>query len=104
MCHSLADERGLGAVSTLQECVLRDVNTRVGRQLLSGVQGLRESCLGTLRRCLQQLEDDCFNGGEEPSVTHALKKVTLWLGLRCLVQWFALSFLVIFILSHSKFS
>ena len=59
--------------TTIQELVLREVNRRVGNQLVCGVQGLRENCIGTLQRCLSQLEEDCSRGGEQPSVTHALK-------------------------------
>ncbi|XP_018011714.1 uncharacterized protein LOC108668953 [Hyalella azteca] len=61
--------------AAVQECVLREVNKRVGQQLVCGVQGLRENCLGTLRRCLAQLEEHCSKERDQASVSFALKKL-----------------------------
>ncbi|KAF2362612.1 hypothetical protein FHG87_006638 [Trinorchestia longiramus] len=74
--QNLALEGGAGSwESSVQECVLREVNNRVGEQLVRGVQGLRENCLGTLRRCLAQLEQHCSTQRDQSSLSLALKKL-----------------------------
>ena len=59
----------------IQELVIGSLNAEVGRQLVDRVDVMRESYLGTLQRCLENLEKDCRACGEHPQIGDALKQV-----------------------------
>ncbi|KAB7507743.1 Dual serine/threonine and tyrosine protein kinase [Armadillidium nasatum] len=59
----------------IQELVLSDVNEAVGRQLSMRLDIMRESYLGTLQRCLENLENDCNECGESTNIGNALKQM-----------------------------
>lgn len=60
----------------IQELVLSAVNEAVGRQLSMRLDIMRESYLGTLQRCLENLENDCNECGESTNIGNALKQVS----------------------------
>ena len=51
------------------------LNDQVGRLLVSRLIVMRESYLGTLQRCLENLEKDCIDSEESPDLVDALKQV-----------------------------
>ncbi|KAK8376325.1 hypothetical protein O3P69_009755 [Scylla paramamosain] len=59
----------------IQELVIGSLNAEVGRQLVDRVDVMRESYLGTLQRCLENLEKDCRACGEHPQIGDALKQM-----------------------------
>ncbi|XP_045121130.1 dual serine/threonine and tyrosine protein kinase-like [Portunus trituberculatus] len=59
----------------IQELVIGSLNAEIGRQLVDRVDVMRESYLGTLQRCLENLEKDCRACGEHPQIGDALKQM-----------------------------
>lgn len=59
----------------IQELVLSALNEAVGRQLAMRLDVMRKSYLGTLQRCLENLEKDCRDCKESTNIGDALKQV-----------------------------
>ncbi|MCL4122840.1 UNVERIFIED_CONTAM: hypothetical protein GTU68_035465, partial [Idotea baltica] len=59
----------------IQELVLSALNEAVGRQLALRLDIMRKSYLGTLQRCLENLEKDCRDCGESTNIGDALKQM-----------------------------
>ena len=60
----------------IQDMVVGASNEAVTKQLATRIDLMRQSYIGTLQRCLENLENDCRASGEAPCIGEALKKVS----------------------------
>lgn len=59
----------------IQEFVLQQLNASIASKLVSSVESLRNSYVGTLERCLASLEQNCVDNNEPPHALLALRQI-----------------------------
>ena len=59
----------------IRDLVLGAVNVAVAKEVMDSVNVMRDTFVGTLQRCLESLEQSCWENGDGPHVSQALKQV-----------------------------
>ena len=68
--HSLSLSLSL-SVYQIQELVFRELSRQISDKLIRSVDYLRESVVGTLRRCLEKLEDSVSGDLKQLEMRHS---------------------------------
>jgi receptor-interacting serine/threonine-protein kinase 5 len=77
------------ATSEIQHLVLTRLSCAVAQQLVQSVACLQDTFVGTLQRCLESLEKNCYDQEGSSSASDAVKQVTQFqlLSLNVLMMW-----------------
>lgn len=65
------------ATSEIQHLVLTRLSSVVAQQLVQSVACLQDTFVGTLQRCLESLEKNCYDQDGRSSASDAVKQVTV---------------------------
>lgn len=65
----------LVATSEIQHLVLTRLSSAIAQQLVQSVACLHDTFVGTLQRCLESLEKNCYDQDGSSSASDAVKQV-----------------------------